>query len=158
MGERRRALCDLLVAEDLEAAVVVHSMDEDDVAAIIENERVTVASDGIFGEHPHPRLHGTFPRVLGTYVREKNLLTLEGAVRKMTSLPARVTGLQRKGLIREGMDADLVVFDDARVGSRATFEHPTRAPTGIDHVYVMGEAVVSDGELTGATPGHVIRA
>jgi len=151
-------LCDLLLAEDLEAAVVVHSMDEDDVAAIIENERVTVASDGIFGEHPHPRLHGTFPRVLGTYVRDENLLTLEGAVRKMTSLPARVMGLQRKGLIREGMDADLVVFDDARVGSRATFEHPTRAPTGIDHVYVMGEAVVSDGELTGATPGHVIRA
>lgn len=151
------AVCDILLAEELDAAVVVHSMSEDDVEAILSNERVGIASDGIFGEHPHPRLHGTFPRVLGTYVREKNLLTLEAAVRKMTSLPARVMGLQGKGLIREGMDADLVVFDDKRVGSRATFERPTRDPTGIEAVYVDGDAVVSEGNPTGATPGDVIR-
>lgn len=152
------ALCDILLAEELGAGVVVHSMSEGDVRRILENDRVGIASDGIFGDRPHPRLHGTFPRVLGTYVREENLLTLETAVGKMTSLPARIMGLQSKGIVREGMDADLVMFDEARVGSRATFEHPTREPDGIEHVYVAGEAVVSDGELTGATPGEVIRA
>jgi N-acyl-D-amino-acid deacylase len=152
------ALCDILLAENLDAAVVVHSMDEEDVAAIIGNERVNVASDGIFGEHPHPRLHGTFPRVLGTYVREDNELTLEAAVRKMTSLPARVMGLQDKGLVREGMDADLVVFEDRHISSRASFAHPTREPTGIEAVYVAGEPVVQNGELTGETPGDVYRS
>jgi N-acyl-D-amino-acid deacylase len=96
--------------------------------------------------------------VLGHYVREANLLSLEAAVRKMTSLPARVFGLDRKGLVRPGMDADLVVFDPAAVASRATFDEPRRHPVGIEHVVVDGAFVVRDGEPTGATPGRAIRA
>lgn len=152
------AVCALLLEEELEVNIIVHSMSEADVRRILQNERVGVASDGIFGDRPHPRLYGTFPRVLGTYVRDENLLTLEAAVRKMTSLPARVMGLQGKGLVRAGMDADLVVFDDRTVESKATFDAPTRDPIGIKHVYVNGEAVIRDGEFTGQTPGGVIRA
>jgi N-acyl-D-amino-acid deacylase len=91
-------------------------------------------------------------------VREENLLTLEEAVQKMTSLPARVVGLDRKGLVRPGMDADLVVFRPEVVESRATFEHPARYPRGIDHVVVNGEFAVRDGEVTGALPGTAVRA
>jgi len=151
-------VCDVLLADGFGVTMILHSMAERDVREILTNERVAVASDGIFGAHPHPRLFGTFPRVLGHYVREANLLSLEAAVRKMTSLPARVFGLDRKGLVRPGMDADLVVFDPAAVASRATFDEPRRHPVGIEHVVVDGEFVVRDGEPTGATPGRAIRA
>lgn len=150
-------VADVLLAADLEVNVMVDVMDEPDVRTIMTNERVNVASDGLFGGRPHPRTYGTFARVLGTYVREENLLTLEEAVRKMTSLPARVLGLPRKGVLRAGMDADLVVFDPHTVESRATYDQPTRHPTGIDHVIVNGEFVVEDAEITGATPGTAIR-
>jgi len=151
------AVCDLLVAEDLGGNVLLHAMAEDDVREIMANERVAVASDGLFGEHPHPRLYGTFPRVLGRYVREENLLTVEAAVRKMTSLPARVVGLESKGILREGMDADLVAFDPATVGSDADYGTPDRYPRGIDHVLVDGTFVVRDGAVTGRTPGSALR-
>jgi N-acyl-D-amino-acid deacylase len=94
---------------------------------------------------------------LGTYVREENLLTLAEAVRRMTALPARAMGLPRKGLVRPGMDADLVVFDPIRIESNAAYETPRRYPDGIDHVIVDGDPVVRDGAVTGATPGEVIR-
>jgi len=152
------AVCDLLVAEELEVNMIVHSMAEADVREILSNERVCVATDGLFGAAPHPRTYGTYPRVLGHYVREENLLSLEAAVRKMTSLPARAMGLQHKGLLRPGMDADLVVFEPHAIASPATFEDPVRHPTGIPHVVVNGTPVVRDGALTGATPGRSIRA
>jgi N-acyl-D-amino-acid deacylase len=151
------AVCDLLFEEDLGVSMVTHMMDEGDVRDILSAERVCVATDGLFGGSPHPRVYGTYPRVLGHYVREKNLLTLEEAVRKMTSLPARAMGLDRKGVVRPGMDADLVVFDPAVVESRATFETPRRHPIGIEHVLVNGEFAVRDGETTGATPGVAVR-
>jgi N-acyl-D-amino-acid deacylase len=151
-------MCDVLVDEELGASIIVHSMAERDVREIMTNERVCVATDGLFGGKPHPRTYGTYPRILGHYVREENLLSLEEAVRKMTSLPARAMGLQRKGLVRPGMDADLVVFDPATVANRATFEEPRRHPVGIPHVLVNGGFAVRDGEVTGATPGEVIRA
>lgn len=152
------AVCDLLVAEKMGVNMFIHAMSEADVRAIMANERVTVASDGLFGGRPHPRVYGTFPRVLGTYVREENLLTLEEAVRKMTSLPARIVGLESKGLVREGMDADLTVFDPLVVGSDADYDDPARYPRGIEHVLVGGEFVVREGSVTGRTPGTALRA
>jgi N-acyl-D-amino-acid deacylase len=152
------AVCDLLVEEELEVNMFIHAMTEADVREILTNERVAVASDGLFGGRPHPRVYGTFPRVLGRYVREENLLTVEEAVRKMTSLPARVVGLESKGLVREGMDADLTVFDPTVVGSDADYETPAQYPRGIEHVLVDGEFVVREGAVTGRTPGSALRA
>jgi N-acyl-D-amino-acid deacylase len=150
-------VCDILVDEALSPAMILHTIAESDVREIMANERVGVATDGLFGAFPHPRTYGAYPRILGTYVREENHLTLEEAVRKMTSLPARAMGLDRKGLLRPGMDADLVVFDPATVRTPATFDNPRQAPNGMPHVLVDGEFVVRDGELTGATPGEAIR-
>jgi len=152
------AVCDLLAAEEMGVSILNHFIDEDDVRAILASERVNVITDGLFGGKPHPRVYGSFPKVLGTYVREENLLSLEMAVRKMTSLPARSMGLQRKGLVRPGMDADLVVFDPEAVGSPATYDDPKQFPRGVYDVFVDGEPVVRDGETTGRTPGATIRA
>jgi N-acyl-D-amino-acid deacylase len=150
-------VCDILVDETLSPAMILHTIAESDVQEIMANERVGVATDGLFGAFPHPRTYGTYPRILGSYVREENHLTLEEAVRKMTSLPARAMGLDSKGVIRPGMDADLVVFDPATVRTPATFDNPRQSPKGMPHVLVDGEFVVRDGELTGATPGEAIR-
>jgi len=152
------AVCDLLAEAELGVSILNHFIDEDDVRSILASERINVITDGLFGGKPHPRVYGAFPKVLGTYVREENLLSLEMAIRKMTSLPARAMGLTRKGLVRTGMDADLVVLDPAVVSSPATYEEPTRYPRGIYSVYVNGEPIVRDGETTGQTPGDVIRA
>lgn len=150
-------VCDLLVEEELMVTSIEHGMAEADVQYIMADPRVAVATDGLFGGQPHPRTYGTYPRILGTYVRERNNLRLEEAVRKMTSLPARAMGLSSKGLLRPGMDADLVVFDPALINARSTFESPTRFPVGIDHVLVNGEPVVRDGKVTGNRPGNVIK-
>ncbi|MFC5277201.1 amidohydrolase family protein [Halorubrum rubrum] len=151
------AICDLLVEEDLGVSMTIHMLEESDVREILSYERVCVGSDGLFGGKPHPRVYGTYPRILGHYVREENHLSLEEAVRKMTSLPARAMGLDRKGVLRPGMDADLVVFDPVTVESRATFENPRRHPKGIDHVLVNGEFVVRDAETTGNLAGRAVR-
>ncbi|MFB6160719.1 MAG: amidohydrolase family protein [Haloferacaceae archaeon] len=152
------AVCDILVAEELGVSMILHQLAEADVREIMSSEVVMIGTDGLFGGRPHPRVYGTFPRVLGRYVRDENVLSLPEAVRKMTSLPARTMGLSRKGLLREGMDADVVVFDPVAVADRATYDAPTRPPVGISHVFVDGEAVVDDGDPTAATPGAVIRA
>lgn len=150
------AVCELLREENLAVSAVYHMMDESDVREILTYERTCIGTDGLFGGKPHPRVYGTYPRILGTYVREENLLTLSEAVRKMTSLPARAMGLTRKGLVRPGQDADLVVFDPVRVGTDATYENPRQYASGIEYVIVDGEPVVRRGEVTGATPGSVI--
>lgn len=150
-------VCDLLIEEDLAVSMRIHMMEPDDVAEILATDLVNVATDGLFGGTPHPRLAGTYTRVLGTYVRDRNVIGLEEAVRKMTSLPARAMGLEQKGVLRPGMDADLVVFDPDTVESRATYENPLRPPRGLPHVMVDGEFVVRDGEPTGATPGRALR-
>ncbi|WP_327053961.1 N-acyl-D-amino-acid deacylase family protein [Halomicrococcus gelatinilyticus] len=151
------AVCDLLAEEELGVSILNHFIDEDDVRDILASERVNVITDGLFGGKPHPRVYGSFPKVLGTYVREENRLSLETAVRKMTALPARSMGLSRKGIVRPGMDADLVVFDPEAVASPATYEDPKQYPRGIYDVFVDGTAVVRDGEITGATPGETVR-
>lgn len=143
------------------ASMVYHVIDEGDVQRIMRHPLTMIASDGRLtrpGEGvPHPRAYGTFPRVLGVYVREKNVLPLEEAIRKMTSLPAARLALPDRGRVREGAMADLVVFDAATVSDRGTFEKPHQYPVGIEHVLVNGVAVVSDGAMTSARPGRVLK-
>ncbi len=143
------------------ASAIYHVMDEGDVERIMRHRHVAIASDGRLvapGDgHPHPRWYGTFPRVLGHYVRERGVLTLEDAVRKMTSLPAAYIGLADRGRVAEGASADLVLFDPATVIDRATFEEPHQYPEGIHWVIVNGEAVVARGEFSEARPGRVLR-
>jgi len=141
--------------------MVYHSMSMEDVERIMRHPYTTVASDGgtrVFGEgKPHPRSYGTNARVLARFVRDKKVLRLEDAIRKMTSLPARTFGFYDRGLIREGMAADLVLFDPELVEDRATFTDPHQYSTGFDLVLVNGVPVVEDGKLTGRRPGKVLR-
>jgi N-acyl-D-amino-acid deacylase len=143
------------------AAMVYHSMSEDDVRRILREPFTMVASDsGVrrFGEGvPHPRGYGNNARVLGTYVRQLGLVTLEDAVRKMTSLPAQTFGFRDRGLVREGMAADLVIFDDAQVADPSTFESPHQYAAGFGYVLVNGEVVLEEGALTKARPGVALR-
>jgi N-acyl-D-aspartate/D-glutamate deacylase len=119
-----------------------------------------IASDGevpVFGRgNPHPRSYGTFARVLGVYVREKGVLTLEDAVRRMTSFPAARIGLSDRGVLRPGMKADLTIFDPDRVRDRATFESPHQYAEGFAFVIVNGQVVFEGGEMTPARPGRVL--
>jgi N-acyl-D-amino-acid deacylase len=143
---------------------VHHNMSEDDVKTIMRLPWVAIASDGaalrpdgILGDGlPHPRSYGTNPRVLGKYVRDDHVLTLEDAVRKMTSLPAQILRLKDRGLLREGYWADLVVFDPATVADRGTYERPAQYPAGITDVLVNGVPVIRNGEHTGAKPGKIV--
>jgi N-acyl-D-aspartate/D-glutamate deacylase len=136
---------------------------DDDVSAFLRHPLAVVGSDGNAialeqtSAKPHPRCFGTFPRVLGRYVRERAIVDLPDAIRKMTSEPARRLGIRDRGSIAVGQAADLVVFDPATIGDRATFEHPAEAPVGISHVMVNGTFVLTDGSLTGCRPGTVLR-
>jgi N-acyl-D-aspartate/D-glutamate deacylase len=117
-----------------------------------------VATDSTFvGLKPSPRTYGSYPRVLGEFVREDHWLGLEEAVRKMTGAPAARLGLADRGLLKDGYLADVVVFDPATVRSNATYDEPRRFPIGIEHVIVNGRLVVDGGEHTGALPGRVVR-
>jgi N-acyl-D-aspartate/D-glutamate deacylase len=117
-----------------------------------------VGTDSTFlGDKPSPRTYGSFPRILGQFVREEGLLSLEEAVHRMTGAPATRLGLQRRGLLREGFAADVVVFDPARVRANATYDEPRQFPDGIEHVIVNGVAVVDAGVHTGARPGRALR-
>ena len=142
------------------ASMVYHFMDEEDVARIMRHPMVSVASDAGVIEPgsgvPHPRGYGNNARVLGEYVRERKVLSLEEAVRKMTSLPAEHFRFEGRGVIREGAVADLVLFDPARVKDEATYAAPHAFPTGIPHVIVNGVFVVRDGQTTGARPGDIL--
>jgi N-acyl-D-amino-acid deacylase len=143
---------------------VHHNMDEGDVKHIMQLPWVSIASDGsalrpdgVLGDGlPHPRSYGTNPRVLGKYVREEHTLTLEDAIRKMTSLPAQVLRLKDRGLLREGFWADVVVFDPSTVKDNGTYEVPEQYPTGILDVLVNGIPVIMNGEHTGAKPGKIV--
>jgi N-acyl-D-amino-acid deacylase len=143
------------------AGMVYHGMSEDDVKEIMREPFTMIASDsGVrrLGEGvPHPRGYGNNARVLGHYVRELHLITLEDAIRKMTSLPAQTFNLRDRGLLREGYAADIVVFDDAKIGERATFGSPHQYAAGISFVIVNGQAVLSNGEMTQARPGMALR-
>jgi len=150
------AAFDLLVAERMGVAMISFSQDESVVERVFRRPWVNACTDGLLGGRPHPRAYGTYPRILGRYVREKGLVSLEEAVRKLTSQAARAFGFEGCGLVRPGYRANLVVFDAATVADRATFEEPTVFPTGIRDVMVGGELVVRDGEMTRARPGKVV--
>ena len=144
------------------AQMVFFDMSEDDVQTILKDPEVMFGSDSSVREDslsalPHPRGMGTFPRILGVYVREKNLLPLEEAVRRMTSLPAETFGLTERGLIRENNWADLVIFDRTKILDTATFEKPLSPPEGIRYVIVNGSIVLDQEKLTKSLPGMALR-
>ena len=150
-----------LLSEIPHARIVNHGMDPADVDRVLCHPAVAIGSDGGIldpaqGGRPHPRSYGTFPRVLGTYVRDRGLLTLEQAIHKMTGMPARRLRLTDRGTIHPGAWADLVVIDPDRVADVATYEDPHRFSTGIEHVFLEGTAVLSGGRPTGERPGHVL--
>ncbi|WDD95287.1 D-aminoacylase [Burkholderia sp. FERM BP-3421] len=139
------------------AGAVYHNMSEDDVRRILSHPATMVGSDGLPNDPlPHPRLWGAFPRVLGHYARDSGLLPLEEAVRKMTSLSARRFGLEKRGEVRIGYHADLVLFDPARVLDAATFDRPQQPARGIDAVWVNGVLSYRDGMPTGERAGHFV--
>ncbi len=141
----------------LPAGAIYFAMDEADVQRILAFPDTMVGSDGLpHDAAPHPRLWGTFPRVLGHYARDVGLFSLETAVHKMTGLTARTFGLRDRGLIKRGMAADITLFDAQTVGDAATFESPIRAAPGIDAVIVNGEVAWREGRSTGARAGRVL--
>ena len=135
-------------------------MSEEDVFRIIQDENVVVGTDGIIksmDDKAHPRAFGSFPRAIRYFVRENHLMPLEAMIRKMTSLTAEKNGIPNKGLIRDGYDADLVIFDYETITDRADYIHSNVTADGIDYVIVGGQIVYHDKKLTGATPGKSIR-
>ena len=160
-----RAAIRLLIEEEMRVESVFFSMSEDDVATVFSAEFCSVGSDasarafsGITARGvPHPRTYGTFPRVFGRYVRGRRVFDNAEAVRRMTSLPASQFGLLDRGVVALGKHADLVVFDPDRIVDRGTYEYPFAPPAGIRDVFVNGEAVLREGEMTGARPGRVLR-
>ena len=139
---------------------VFHAIGEEDLVRILRHPATMIGSDGevpIFGrDMPHPRSYGTFARVLGVYVREKQVITLEEAVRKMTSFPAQRLSLADRGVIRPGLRADLVLFDPARIRDAATFERPHQYAEGVSLVMVNGQVIYEQGAMTAARPGRVL--
>ena len=157
------AVVELTLAENDRLGKINFSMSEENVARQLRSPWVVIGSDA-GGQDPslardltHPRAYGTYPRILGRYVREQQLLTLEDAVRRMTSAVAQNLGLSERGLLREGMFADIAVFDPATIIDVATYERPHQLSIGVRHVLVNGVAVLTDGVHTGATPGRAVR-
>ena len=151
----------ILLEDELSTSMIVHGMSQEDVELVVSNPYVAIGSDGSvkrFGEgKPHPRNYGTFPRVLGLFVRKKRLLSLSEAIRKMTSLPARKLGIWDRGLIRPGMKADITVFNIYTVEDKATYDEPHQYPQGIKHVIINGKIVIEDGQHMGIKPGKLIK-
>ena len=159
------ALCDILIKDGAFTEVAVFGMDEPDVLLALKQPWVSIDNDSqgtspeglLGGEHPHPRAYGTFPRILRKYVREEKELTLPEAIRKFTALAAQRMGLADRGVLKQGMWADVVVFDPATIRDKATFENPNQFSEGMEDVLVNGVPVIEGGKMTGALPGKVLR-
>jgi dihydroorotase/N-acyl-D-amino-acid deacylase len=159
------ALCDLLIKDKAFTEVAVFGMDEPDVLLAlkqpwvsIDNDSQGTSPDGLLGqEHPHPRAYGTFPRILRKYVREDHELSLPDAIRKFSALSAQRMRLTDRGVLKQGMWADVVVFDPATIRDKATFENPNQLSEGMEDVLVNGVPVIEGGKMTGALPGKVLR-
>mgnify|MGYP001572850901 FL=1 len=143
------------------AQMVYHKMDEPDVQNILREPFTMIASDSgvrASGEGtPHPRGYGNNVRVLGRYVRELKIITLEDAIRKMTSLPAQTFNLKDRGLIKVGFAADLVIFDEKTISDKATYDNPHQYPVGISNVFVNGKSTFSEGQMTSVRNGQALR-
>ena len=156
---------DILAEDGGKTGAAFFTMSEDDVRRAVSTPWIGVGSDfgatapdgPLFTGPVHPRAYGTFPRILGRYVRDEHALTLEAAIHKMTEVPATRAGLQGRGVLREGAFADITIFDPATVADRATFESPHQAAAGIRHVIVNGVLTLEDGRLTPARPGRPLR-
>ena len=161
----RDAVMDLVIADRGESSVVISIMTEDDVKLALKDPLIAIGTDSsaraedgpLSDTKSHPRGWGSFPRILGKYVREERLLTLEEAIRKMTSRAATRVGLADRGILREGMMADITVFDPATIRDVATFEDPNHYSTGVKWVLVNGRPVVADGKITAERPGRPLR-
>jgi len=159
------AVCDVIIADKGATRILVRSMSEADVRAIAADPSALVGSDGpcvapygVTGQgKPHPRLYGTFPRLIGHYARDLGLLTLPQAIAKMTGGAAAALGLADRGLLAEGQAADVVLFDPATIIDRSTYDDPHQYPAGIGTVIVNGTVVIDGGEHTGALPGRLLR-
>jgi dihydroorotase/N-acyl-D-amino-acid deacylase len=158
------ALIDFLIADQARTGMVVFLMKEENVAMQLRQPWIKIGTDAdgwdpdsAKGVMVHPRTYGTYPRILGKYVRDEHVLPLEDAVRKMTSAVANRLSIRDRGQLREGMFADVVIFDPATIIDRATFTAPHQISTGVRDVFVNGVAVVRDGKHTGAKPGRVVR-
>lgn len=152
-------VCDLLVETGLGVSYVSQSTStEESLSAMLASRLATSGSDGLcIGSKRHPRTYGSFARVLGEFVRERKAMPLEDAVRKMTSACALRLGLKDRGLVREGLVADLAVWDDKTITDRSTYEDPLVTATGVSHVFVSGQLCLDDGQHTGATPGRALK-
>lgn len=143
---------------EVDTLVAVSAMDEEEIVEAIQNPLLMIASDGLLNNgQGHPRSAGTFPRVIAKYVREEKQISLKDAVKKMSYLPAKRIGLKQKGRIKAGYDADLTIFDFAKIKDNATFEEPTKAPTGINHVLIKGVEIVQQSKLTGKRSAEIIK-
>ena len=152
------------IVQNGDCSAVYHAISEDDLARIMKHPATMIASDAAPGIPtfgigvPHPRAYGTFARVLGLYVREKGVLTLEDAIRKMSSFPAQRMGITDRGIVRPGMKADIAVFDATRVRDAATFEKPHQYAVGFSYVIINGEMVLMGGAITSARPGRALHS
>jgi N-acyl-D-aspartate/D-glutamate deacylase len=161
----RDAIMDMVVADRGETSCITFIMDENDVRTALSHPLVSIdtdssarAEDGPLAESKsHPRAWGTFARILGTYVREERLLTLEEAIRKMTSRPAARVGLHDRGIVRPGFAADLTVFDPVSIRDVATFDDPNHYSVGVRFVVVNGRVVLDNGRFTDERPGRALR-
>ena len=158
-GVSERAAAERIIAEEGgDAVVIVGTMDEADVRTVLRHPTTMIGSDGIAaGSRPHPRLYGTFPRVLGHYARDERLMSVAEAVHRMTGMPAEKFKLAERGFVRVGYFADLVIFDPASIADVGTYENPRQYPNGLSHVFVNGTAIVAEGKHTGARPGRALR-
>lgn len=152
-----QAMVRLLLEENHAVSMILFMMQEDDVEHLLVQPWLMHCTDGLMGGEPHPRTYGTYPKVLGRYVREQGLMPIEDAIRKMTSLPAWRMGLVDRGEIREGAFADITVFNPDTVIDTSTYENPRQHPIGIEHVFVNGVHAVRDGRETGNLAGRALR-
>jgi len=156
---------DLLIEENDQVGIVIFMMKEENLTRILAHPLVGIGTDGearapygLLGRgKPHPRVYGTFPRAIGKYVREEKLLKLEEMLKKMTSVPARRFGLQKRGVVRAENIADLVIFDPDKIIDKATWKEPHQYPAGVEYVLVNGEIVIDKGSHTGKLPGKILR-